>query len=148
MRAFPRACKTLLAAFVLALLVETVFAAVGQKQVLVLYSTRRDAQIAVVTERELPRILDSGLAEGLDYYSEYIDENRFPDSVHQAPFRDFLRLKYAEQHFDVVIAVDNSAIEFLQAYRDDLFTGTPVVFFASAPVARRLPNSTGVIQTI
>ena len=43
--------------------VEAALAADGQKQVLVLYSTRRDAQIAVVGDRELPRILEQGLPE-------------------------------------------------------------------------------------
>ena len=55
----------------------------------------------VVGERELPRILDQAALGGLDYYSEYIDRPRFPDSAHQAPFRDFLRVKYAQQQFDV-----------------------------------------------
>ena len=50
---------------------------------LVLYSTRRDAQIAVVGERELPRILDRGLEARLDYYSEYIDRARFPEAEYQ-----------------------------------------------------------------
>ncbi len=35
----------------------------GQKQVLVLYSTRRDSQIAIVAERELPKILAGGLQQ-------------------------------------------------------------------------------------
>src|SRR5262249_35848958 len=63
-------------------------------------------------------------------------------------FRDFLRVKYAEQRFDLVIAIDNPALEFVEAYRKDLFANTPVVFFANAPVAQRPPNSTGVIQEI
>ena len=58
--------------------VEAARAADRQKQVLVLYSTRRDAQIAVVGDRELPRILEKGLPQGLDYYSEYIDRTRSP----------------------------------------------------------------------
>ena len=64
----------------------------GQKQVLVLYSTRRDAQIAIVGERELPKALEHGLSEGLDYYSEFIDRARFPRAEYQAGFRDFLRV--------------------------------------------------------
>src|SRR5438046_553425 len=100
--------------FVIALsTVCSVFAAERQKQVLVLYSTRRDGQIAIVGERELPRILDQAALGGLDYYSEYIDRPRFPDSAHQAPFRDFLRVKYAQQQFDVVIAIDDLALAFV-----------------------------------
>ena len=117
-----------------------------QRQVLVLYSTGRDAQISIVGERELPRILDRGLARALDYYSEYIDAGRFSDERYQAAFRDFLRMKYAGQQFDVVIAMQDVAIEFLRKYRGVLFPETPVVFFALNPVERP-SNSTGVIAT-
>jgi len=65
----------------------------GQKEVLVLYSTRRDAQLAVVGEREVPRILEQGLEEGVDYYSEYIDRARVSDPMYKEGFRDFLRIK-------------------------------------------------------
>jgi len=61
-----------------------------QKQVLVLYSTRRDAQIVVVGDREMPRILAGGLPEGLDYYSEFIDSARFQHQDYQDAFRDFV----------------------------------------------------------
>src|SRR5262245_3502690 len=60
------------------------FALAQQKQVLVLYSTRRDAQIALIGERELPRILDKGLNNEVDYYSEYIDSVRFPNPKYRA----------------------------------------------------------------
>jgi signal transduction histidine kinase len=126
-------------------LASAAWAAQHQKQVLVLYSTRRDAQIVIVGERELPRILDEGLREGVDYYSEYIDEARFPDSLYQAALRDFLRLKYKQHRFEVVIAIDNLALEFVRANRTELFADAPVVFFASSPVTQPVPNSTGVI---
>ncbi len=118
-----------------------------QKKVLVLYSTGRDAPVSLTGERELPRILSAGLAS-LDYHSEYIDAGRFPDLEYQAGFRDFLQVKYAEQKFDVVIAMHDVAIAFLNEHRDTLFPDTPVVFLARRPVARRIPNSTGVAATV
>jgi signal transduction histidine kinase len=123
----------------------SVFAAERQKQVLVLYSTRRDGQIAIVGERTLPQILDQAGPGGLDYYTEYIDRPRFPDSAHQAPFRDFLRVKYAQQQFDVVIAIDDLAVAFVRAFRDELFPETPVVFFATSATGLPLRNATGLI---
>ena len=62
----------------------------NQPQVLILYSTRRDAEIATIVDRELPRIISEGLGGPLDHYSEYIDLSRFPDPKYQAGFRDFL----------------------------------------------------------
>ena len=52
-------------------------------------------------------------ARDLDYYSEYIDRARFPDAQYKHGFRDFLRLKYKDQRFDVVIAMQDLALEFV-----------------------------------
>jgi signal transduction histidine kinase len=116
-----------------------------RKQVLVLYPTRPDGQIAIVGERELPRILDRAFPEGVDYYSEYLDRLRIPDSTYETPFRDFLRLKYSQQRFDLVMAIDDPAVEFVERFRDDVFPASPVVFFATSPRSVRLPDSTGIV---
>jgi signal transduction histidine kinase len=117
-----------------------------QKQVLVLYSARRDSQVAIVGERDLPRILDEGLGGGLDYYSEYIDQARFPDPRYQVAFGDFLRLKYQGQRFDLVIAMNDTAVEFVASNRASLFPDVPMVYFAGTPPAGSIANSTGVIS--
>ena len=115
-----------------------------QKQVLVLYATRRDAQIVVVGDRELPRILESGLPEGLDYYSEFIDTSRFPSADYAVGFRDFLRVKYADRRFDLVVAMGDIPLQFLEQNRDVLFTDTPLVFFTNRPVERPIRAATGL----
>jgi signal transduction histidine kinase len=117
---------------------------VQQKQVLVLYSTRRDAQIAVVGDHELPTILERALSAGVDYYSEFIDQARFSDIDYQPAFRDFLRLKYEGKSFDLVVAMGDIPYEFVDRYRSALFRDTPVVFFTGRSSPRRIPNSTGV----
>jgi signal transduction histidine kinase len=115
-----------------------------QKQVLVLYSNRRDAQIATVGDRDLPRILGGGRPNSVDYYSEFIDRIRLSRTDYVAAFRDFLRLKYGGHPFDVIIAMDDSALEFVEKTRQELFPATPVVFFSIQRAPRRLPNSTGI----
>jgi signal transduction histidine kinase len=119
------------------------FAQDVQRKVLVLYSTGRDAAISVTSERELPRILDNALSRRLDYHSEYLDAGRFPDPIYQAGFRDFLRLKYAGLRFDLVFAILDVSIQFLEKYRAELFPETPIVFFART-LDPELPNSTGL----
>ncbi len=115
-----------------------------QKDVLVLYSTRRDAQIAVVGDRDIPRILEQGLTEGLDYYSEHIEQSRFSNQFNEQAFYDFLRLKYRDHRFDVVIAMGEIALGFTERNRSALFPETPVVFFSSDPATHPIANSTGV----
>jgi len=117
-----------------------------QKQVLVVYSTRRDAQIVAIGDRELPRILEKGLTEGVDYYSEFIDEGRFSQPEYQIAFRDFLDLKYSGRHFDLLIAMGEKPLEFVATHRDELFAGTPLVYFSDlGDRVPNYPNSTGVI---
>jgi len=134
--------QRLVPALVLAMSTGTVSAA-DQRQVLVLHSTRRDAGFSLLADRELPLALGEG--RGLDYYSEYIDLPRFAEPGYRNSFRDFLRVKYAAQRFDVVLAMFDSAIEFLRTYRDVLFPDTPIVFLANRAPAP-LPNATGVIS--
>jgi len=142
-----RRCLMMAFGVALAFAPQRVWAADGLKEVLVLYSTNRDAQIAIVGEREMPRTLEQGLGKGqiLDYYSEYIDRARFPDEKYRNGFREFLRVKYNGRHFDVIIAMQDLALELMGDSRNDLFPGTPVVFFATSDATRRIPNSTGVI---
>ena len=82
------------------------------KQVLVLYSTRPDARLSVLGENLLPRTLEAGLGQDLVYHSEFIDESTFPESAYAA-FREFLRLKYQDARFDLIIAIQNAAIRDL-----------------------------------
>jgi hypothetical protein len=118
----------------------------AHKQVLVLYSTRRDGEFATIGERDLPRSLDVGLGRELDYYSEFIDVARFPDPSYQIGFADFLRVKYRGTRFDMVIAMQDVAVEFVNRNRDSLFPDTPEVFLANSRSAPVGPNSTGLIQ--
>ena len=116
-----------------------------QKQVLVLYSNRRDARIVTVGDRELPRILNAGHPDGVDYYSEFIDQVRLSDTDYIAAFRNFLRLKYGGHSFDLIIAMDDNSRGFLDKTRQELFPTVPVVFFSLRRESPRLPNSTGVV---
>ena len=142
----PRVLRLLtLAGLLLLSPAEAAPAADGHKQILVLYSTRRDSEFSAVGEGTLPLVLDSGLDRELDYYSEFIDSARFPDPAYQLAFGDFLRTKYQNTTFDLVIAMHSVAIEFVDRHREQLFARTPLVFFSSDPTTRSGPNSTGVI---
>jgi signal transduction histidine kinase len=125
---------------------DVVYAQDDQKRVLVLHASRRDAQFTATVETRLPSMLENGLPEGLDYYSEFIDQPRFQRPEYQSAFRGFLQMKYRGQHLDAIILSGNAAIEFLASSRDLLFPDTPIVFYTNMPLARRLPNSTGIVN--
>jgi len=140
-----RARLWLIVAVAMMLLPAHAVAADEQKQVLVVYSTRRDTQVAIVGDRELPRVLEAGLSRKLDYYSEYIDGARFPDPEYRTAFHDYIKLKYRGTQFDLVVAVQDAALDFVTKYRQDLFAETPVVFEASRRAADAAPDATGIV---
>jgi signal transduction histidine kinase len=71
--------------------------------------------------------------------------SRFPDPAYQDALRDFIHRKYTDVPFDIVIATDDRSLEFVRTNRDQLFRGTPVVFFADSPITQRIENATGIV---
>jgi signal transduction histidine kinase len=119
-----------------------------EKQVLVLHSTRRTSQMVVVSDREIPAILESVFPKGVDYYTEFVDEARYPSRQYQQAFEHFLRSKYSGLRFDLVVAMGDNALEFVADTRRELFPETPVVFFSTRPAVSRPANSTGVVAPL
>src|SRR5262249_50497053 len=113
---------------------DALWAADRQKQVLVLYSSRRDAQLAVVAEREIPAGIRARFPEGINYNAEYIDQGRFSRADFQKALCEFLLLKYHGYQFDAVVAIGNLATDFLSGLRDKAFPQSPVVFYALNPL--------------
>lgn len=116
-----------------------------QKQVLVLFGSRPDAQFSVVAQRQLPSLLTNGMTDGVDYYSEYLDVPRFADPAYQIAYLDFVRLKYKAQRIDLVMVMGSLATEFMARLRE-VFPGSPVVFYGHLPPTVRLANSTGIVN--
>jgi signal transduction histidine kinase len=137
-------CRAALAAVVCSVIcVANVWA--DQKTVLIFYATRPDARIAVLADNQLPRLLERRLGQRVNRYSEHLDPTRLLDARYQSAVTNFLRLKYIDQRFDLIIGMDEMALDFLGTARDELFPGTPVVFFTDTSSGQRMPNSTGVI---
>jgi signal transduction histidine kinase len=137
-------CRLLLAA-VVALHVSAAEAGAQQKNVLVLHATRADARISVLGDLQLPAMLERGLGQRVNHSSTYLELARFGDADYRSATTDFLRVKYRDQHFDLVIALHEVILEFLATARQELFPGTPIVFFTAASPPLRLANSAGVV---
>ena len=63
-----------------------------------------------------------------DIFYEYMDAKRFYDKKHLENLYQTLSHKFSSKPFDVVIASDDHAFNFLLEYADALFPGTPIVF--------------------
>jgi signal transduction histidine kinase len=119
-----------------------------QRQVLTLYSTRRDAKIVDVGDRELPKILEQSLGTAVDYYSEFIDQARFAQPDYHDAVRSFLRVKYRTQDFDLLIVIGDTSLGFISESRAELFPNTPIVYFSERPAAERPLHATGIIAPL
>jgi len=97
------------------------------KTVLVLHSYYKgyrwtDDENRGIESALLPRIGAANL------YIEYMDTKRFYSRGSMEEFPEIYRRKFRYHHFDVIVATDNNAFDFLLDYRDELFPATPVVF--------------------
>jgi signal transduction histidine kinase len=124
------------------------WAASGQLRVLVVHAMRQDTQLPLLTDHDLPRILNTRLSQTVDYYAEYLDAPRTPTLQYERAFRDYLRAKYRNQRFDLVIAMQDVAWDFVRKYRSALFPRTPIVFSSRNRNVARPVNSTGVVSEI
>lgn len=82
---------------------------------------------------------------------EYMDAKKY-DFDRMAPeLARLYRQKFSHQRFDVVIVSDNSALDFILEYGEELFPATPVVFCGVNdfdPAAIRGRNITGVAENV
>ena len=79
-------------------------------------------------------VLDAGIREALfepgaaiDYFTEYLEFDRFPQAETSLALGDYIRRKYEARHIDLVIAITSRALQFAVQHRDALFPGAPIV---------------------
>jgi len=113
------------------------------RRVLALHVIRRDSPGFDDTFRSALR---QSLGNRLDYYSEYIDLNRLGDPKYRTALSNYLRSRYVDDRFDLVIASGPAVVDFLN--RDAvLFRDVPLVF-TTRPGLLGGPKSTGIVSEI
>ena len=85
----------------------------------------------------------------VDYFAEYLESDRLPEDQAAPALREYIRLKYARRHIDVVLAITDVALRFVLQQRDELFPDAPVVYMGALPpdpaVRSAGPGLTGVV---
>jgi PAS domain S-box-containing protein len=100
------------------------------KGVLALYSNEKDSPSNVAFDKSIQVALGSAPAGSIEYYAEYLGDNRFPGESQSLTMRDYLRQRYGDNRIAAIIAPSGPSLNFLLKYRSDLFTNTPIVFHA------------------
>jgi len=100
-------------------------------------------------------VIDNFTNSDIDITIEYMDtKNIYTKKYEESLFR-FYREKYKNRTFDLIIASDNNALNFLENYNQTLFPKTPIIFcginnfdmkkFQDNSIFSR---STGVIESV
>lgn len=114
-----------------------------------LYWYNKDYPGNMVFDPSFQAVLKSAPAGSVEYYSEYLETNRFPGEDQAVVLRDYMRGKYAHRSISVVVTAGDPTMNFMRKYRDDLFPTATIVFGASqVPPAKELqagPGMTGLI---
>lgn len=87
-------------------------------------------------------------SSGLEYqlYTEYLDWKRFPTPENLQSIYEVCRFKYRKLDIDLIVAMDDAALEFALDHRAGIFSDAPVVFGGvfPEPAARLITGQTRV----
>lgn len=97
------------------------------KSVLVLHSYHQGMQWTDSISKGVQEVLKPQ-EEEIDIFYEYLDSKRYLDSSYAEQKKIFHRKYKNRSSFDVIICVDDNALDFLMQNRDSLFEKIPVVF--------------------
>src|ERR1043166_8682751 len=119
------------------------------KQVLVLYWEEQTHPANLDFARDLRAALQSLAPGGIEYYSEFLEANRFPGEKQSKLLHDYILQKYAGRRMDVVVAADLVSADFLLKYHSELFPNAPLVFSSTSyPTTAQLTSETGATGVV
>lgn len=82
-------------------------------------------------------------------YLESLDASRFESADYLGRVRDWYRTKYADTHFDLIVAIGEDAVDFLVKGSREPWPDTPVLYFdvggIRADLRAALPDASGML---
>lgn len=123
-----------------------------KKNVLILHSYHYGMNWADTVMNGVKKAFKEAEAKGLqfDITYEFMDTKRYSQEENLKLLLGLYKYKYKETRFDVIIASDDAALNFLLKNRDELFGKIPVVFtginFYSDEIIKNNWGYTGVVE--
>lgn len=121
----------------------------GPRKILVLHSYHQGFEWTDNINEGIKSILSKSDIPTELYY-EYLDTKRDIRPGRYESFRKEFHLKYPQDKFEIVIAVDNNALNFINNFGKFIFNETPVVFCGinnfSYDLVTEIDNVTGVVE--
>jgi len=101
--------------------------AAGMETVLVLHSNSRLAPGNIAADRGLRDAMATSTNPAVRIFSEFLDEPAFGGEAYDRTMATYLREKYAARPPNAIVAVSDSALDFLLRHRAQLFESAPLV---------------------
>ena len=122
-----------------------------QRKVLIINSYHKGYEWSDDIVAAAQTVLSEGIAN-LDLSVEYMDTKRWISEKQLQLFREWLRVKYSNVSFDLIISSDDRALLFILEYHDELFPGVPVVFCGindyQSEMITGTRNLTGLVEVL
>ena len=122
------------------------------KEVLLLHSYHKGYEWT----NSISNAIENGLKyNDVEITTEYMDTKKIYTKEYIHSLFEFYQKKYKNKKFDVIIASDNNALEFLNTYHDKIFINTPIVFCGINNFNKKTfntynirPRTTGVVEEV
>jgi PAS domain S-box-containing protein len=122
------------------------------RTVLTVHWSAEDFPSTPLVDAAIRRTVMSGAGGKVDYFTEYLESDRFPSEEATQAFTDYIRRKYAGRPIDVVVAISDPALEYVLGQRSVLFPDVPVVasiaLESDAPVRHAGAGLTGIFSSV
>jgi PAS domain S-box-containing protein len=127
-------------------------AADAPKRVLILHAYNYTFPATTIASEAARKRLLEGSRQAIEIEADFLDLARMPGEEHAMRTANFLREKYANMHFDLVLMIGTGGVPFILKYRDLVSPGVPVVFTggtaANYAAIKLPPDVTGVMSGI
>ena len=91
----------------------------------------------VIVERMMRETVVAAVPQPIDFDSESFDPPSLANSDYESAFASFLRQKYRDRKFDIVMTVQTPALDFVLKHRTQLWPDSAVVFLGASESAVR-----------
>ena len=123
--------KLILGLLIIMLFISTLVTAdytpLNDKEILLLHSYHKDYKWTARIDQGIRDEFKEANLE-VSFKTEYLDTKNYNTEDYFSDLYQIYRKKYADKKFDLIIASDDYALNFLLDYKKDLFSNTPVVF--------------------
>ena len=119
-------------AFLFAVEVLTVHAAetAPPDGVVIVHSNQRPVPATAIIDDTLRRVVAENLGRPVEFYSEFLDSERFSTPEYAEAAAALLRRKYIDRNIKIFVAIVPQALQFVRDHREQILPGIPVVYIS------------------